>query len=617
MFEQNKVWVQRMTPSIDSPMHTQLYNSLKGWFTDEFTPSDQLPTEQDIMKRFSVGRGTVRTALNELVRDGIIIRTPGKGSFLDPDYRVRLKRYSVAILLSEREFSGSDSWEYSWHNHMEMLNGVMKEALLKNISLEIIPESAIGPELNRDYDAFISFRYIRAGKLSLLTRPVIPFHYELDLADGLAGIVRHLAGCGYRNPAYIGTARAGRITLINSFLEMNGLSPLSGSLVIECSGTSRDGYEACSALLETGERPDCIICSTDMRALGVLSCLRERRIAVPDELGVYGFDGIREGGCCIPSLTTWAFPWQKLGTRAVCELRSLLDGTDIPPYRILKGGLVSRGSTADKTAKEPEGWSAGPCSFREEEVCAKPSILDRRIVHLPSFGLDFFLRIGEPAVLSPGTGVASPGKDGSVSEAASPRSWKNITEEALKRAERQIGRKVFAEFSLASDGTTAASLPCSERTAGDGVLKARSARVVWEGTMIVEALDYPLPAIRLSGPDHSSLFEKTVALLKRWEEREQGAQQAGLLCFRESGLFRVCLFFYSTPPEEADSPFPSGGGRAVCRAVAAGGSPVRFHPVADGEDLEAWIEEYYRRRRPGGIFRGIKTDEILPLFGRE
>lgn len=49
-------------------------------YSGELRPGDALPTEVDLMRKSNVSRNTVRLALGELVNEGLISRTPRRGS---------------------------------------------------------------------------------------------------------------------------------------------------------------------------------------------------------------------------------------------------------------------------------------------------------------------------------------------------------------------------------------------------------------------------------------------------------------------------------------------------------------------------------------------------------
>ena len=51
----------------------------------------------------------------------------------------------------------------------------------------------------------------------------------------------------------------------------------------------------------------------------------ERRIAIPDQLAVVGFDGLDEGSQFTPSLTTIGQPLRELGRLAVRELLATIE----------------------------------------------------------------------------------------------------------------------------------------------------------------------------------------------------------------------------------------------------------------------------------------------------
>jgi DNA-binding GntR family transcriptional regulator len=46
-------------------------------------PGERIPTEQDLCQLYHISRSPVRQALNELARDGLLVRRPGLGTFVN------------------------------------------------------------------------------------------------------------------------------------------------------------------------------------------------------------------------------------------------------------------------------------------------------------------------------------------------------------------------------------------------------------------------------------------------------------------------------------------------------------------------------------------------------
>lgn len=64
-------------------MYLQIADRLRGEITEgAYEPSGRLPSESQTMSRFNVSRVTVRLALEQLDKDGLIERRKGKGTFV-------------------------------------------------------------------------------------------------------------------------------------------------------------------------------------------------------------------------------------------------------------------------------------------------------------------------------------------------------------------------------------------------------------------------------------------------------------------------------------------------------------------------------------------------------
>jgi GntR family transcriptional regulator len=65
------------------PLYAQLLERWRKMLrSGELQPGDRFPSELDLARDYGVARITVRRAISELVRDGVLVRRPGKGSFV-------------------------------------------------------------------------------------------------------------------------------------------------------------------------------------------------------------------------------------------------------------------------------------------------------------------------------------------------------------------------------------------------------------------------------------------------------------------------------------------------------------------------------------------------------
>lgn len=65
------------------PMHTQIREIIRRRVLDgTYAPHTQMPSESQMMAAFSVSRITIRQALGDLQKEGLIFKVAGKGSFV-------------------------------------------------------------------------------------------------------------------------------------------------------------------------------------------------------------------------------------------------------------------------------------------------------------------------------------------------------------------------------------------------------------------------------------------------------------------------------------------------------------------------------------------------------
>ncbi len=123
--------------------------------------------------------------------------------------------------------------------------------------------------------------------------------------------------------------------------------PLASPLVAHGDFSVESGMAAAQQFFASARPPTAIFCFNDEMAIGVLEVARSRRVKVPRDLSVVGFDDIRFARYMEPPLTTVAQPMRAIGEGTVRLLLMILnDGSVTPDSVTLPHTLVTRGSTA-------------------------------------------------------------------------------------------------------------------------------------------------------------------------------------------------------------------------------------------------------------------------------
>jgi DNA-binding LacI/PurR family transcriptional regulator len=100
-------------------------------------------------------------------------------------------------------------------------------------------------------------------------------------------------------------------------------------------------------LLDLPKPPTAVFVCSDRMALGVYEALAERKLSVPDDISVVGFDDLPEARWVTPALTTVRQPLSEMAATALRLLVRLMDGDRLEGTRTeLSTRLVERASTA-------------------------------------------------------------------------------------------------------------------------------------------------------------------------------------------------------------------------------------------------------------------------------
>jgi GntR family transcriptional regulator len=86
------------------PLYEQIKNRLVTELRAESGGERRVFSDSALMKRFGVSRMTVRNAVADLVRDGVVRRVPGRGTFLLPPEPVHVRLDGLERFVQEWEF---------------------------------------------------------------------------------------------------------------------------------------------------------------------------------------------------------------------------------------------------------------------------------------------------------------------------------------------------------------------------------------------------------------------------------------------------------------------------------------------------------------------------------
>ncbi|KIL72606.1 GntR family transcriptional regulator [Bacillus badius] len=73
--------MEKLNPKDPVPLHIQLRNKIEG-LINEGHYRNKIPSERQLMDEYEVSRSTVREAIAHLVREGIVEKVHGKGTFI-------------------------------------------------------------------------------------------------------------------------------------------------------------------------------------------------------------------------------------------------------------------------------------------------------------------------------------------------------------------------------------------------------------------------------------------------------------------------------------------------------------------------------------------------------
>jgi len=368
------------------PLYQQLLNDIRASIASgEWQAGTRLPTEAELANELAVSRVTIRQALGAAVEAGLVVRMPGKGTYVAQlpntsrshgfiGYVVPhlSSSFNVQTLLAVESSVKTEGYQLIFCNSEGNLDE--ENRLLERLESEGMAGYVIQPIYTESKDRAL-FRLVAKGyPLVLIDRDIPGIQADLVTSDhfeGVYAVVRHLIEQGFTEIRYLARhpldlpSIAERYRAYQAAMVKAGLTAQPAFVV---GGPTELGYrnsltvpesselEALVQFLQGPERPQAIVAMNDLYALLVLIAAERVGLSIPDELAVVGFDDLDFAATLNPPLTTVAQQPYQLGMEAARLLLTWIKGGRAPVRQIrLPTHLVIRDSSASSARKRRTG----------------------------------------------------------------------------------------------------------------------------------------------------------------------------------------------------------------------------------------------------------------------
>lgn len=348
------------------------YHQLKEELCDqikrgELVPNQQLPTENSLAQQFKLSRHTVRTALDDLEKEGWIIREQGRGTFVSNRVANRIGCVAVIVKsITNHIFPEIIRGIYSvliaakyeikiflTRNDHEREAEYLKQILESEIDGVIIEQAHnIFSTVNQKYFKALEQRRIPYLMIHSYCPELNPAYIVVDDYKGGYLATQYLLQLGHRRIAciYNSDAKQGldRLEGYKKALQEYEIVPSSSIIGQYQYQTlySRFPFHFTQELMQRSqsERPTAIFCYNDLDAIRALDAIRYLGLKVPDDVSIIGYNDSILATVSEIKITSVRHPKDELGQEAASYLLGMIKRRLEKPQAVIEPELVIRSS---------------------------------------------------------------------------------------------------------------------------------------------------------------------------------------------------------------------------------------------------------------------------------
>lgn len=348
------------------PFHIQIQKKIRNEIlSGRLKPGDKISNEIDLSKMFHVSRATVRQALQTLQTEGLVHRTPGRGTFVRPSPRIPQfysnPEWPCVVFIQPSTWIGRILHPF----YIRMLQGLKDTLTTKQFSLYYHPMASNSEHIDlARYPNAIAVVLADIHHNKILDRfrnnniPIISVHekfYDDDvfcvLPDNVFGgfiatshlieldvlPIAHLTG---NNVELMDRLKGYRRALAQNSIDYNE------KYVIDARSNEDTAYTATLELLRQPEPPRAIFAGSGSMALGAFKAVIDTGLSIPQDISLLGYDDLEVFQFLHPALTTVSQRSYKIGQEVANLIFDLQSGkTNSSRDRFIKPVLIERAST--------------------------------------------------------------------------------------------------------------------------------------------------------------------------------------------------------------------------------------------------------------------------------
>lgn len=320
--------------------------SIKSKILDgTYQPHQKISSESELMEEFGVSRHTVRLAIGDLVAKGWLYREQGSGTFCAD--RTKLESHlshpnsnSVAIVttyISDYIFpsiirgaekylreKGYNVSLFSTNNNHETEKEVLETILslhFDGVIVEPTKSSIANPNIS--YYLNLESKKIPYLMINAYYDELGPVSITIDDEKGGYIQAEHLIKLGHKNiVGFFKTDDQQGSNRMKGYLKAHRdynitIAP-NNIITYDTDEKDRKPLEVFKKILETrnDQSPTAVICYNDELAIKLLDILREKKLRIPEDISIVGFDDSFLASVSEVKLTTIKHPKSELGEKA-------------------------------------------------------------------------------------------------------------------------------------------------------------------------------------------------------------------------------------------------------------------------------------------------------------